>query len=108
LKKIQLYFYQQILSLFNRISLAAVSFTLFHGLKKVTKNRPICFGQVSFAVPNNGQSKNSRANSLPRAAAVESSGQVVMWRDDVTYKEDGRQNINFLKIHETWKNRPAV
>jgi hypothetical protein len=25
--------------------------------------------------------------------AVESSGQVVMWRDDVTYKEDGRQNI---------------
>ncbi len=36
---------------------------------------------------------------------MESSGQVVMWRDDVTYKEDGRKNINFLKIHESFKKQ---
>jgi hypothetical protein len=63
---------------------------------------PDFFGRVSLTVPNNGLNKNSRENSLPCATAVESSGQVVMWRDDVTYKEDGRQKHHYFRLHESW------
>jgi hypothetical protein len=60
------------------------------------------FCLLYFAIPKNGWSKNSCVNSLPRAAAVESSGQVVMWRDDVTYKEGGRQKHYYFRLHESW------
>jgi hypothetical protein len=43
-----LYFYQQLLSHLSGISLDAMSFTLFHGLKKITTKSPDFFGPGTF------------------------------------------------------------